>query len=371
MTLAAASARPAGRPIRVMVIDDSAVVRGLLTRWMAAEGDFELAGSAADGAQAVAKIADMNPDVVVLDIEMPVMGGLEALPKLLAAKPGVKIIMASTLSTRGAAVTLQALHLGAADYIGKPDSSRLGGADAYRLELLDKLRGLGARAAGRLAARAPAARGGATTGRSAGGLRPFPTVLKRPELLAVGASTGGPQALREFFTALDGAWTAPVVVVQHMPPTFTTLLAEHLGKVSSLESVEAEHGMPLLPGRIHLAPGDHHMTVRREGAGLVLALDQTAPVNFCRPAVDPLFRSAAQALGDTVLGVMLTGMGHDGREGSRAVVEAGGVVLAQDEASSVVWGMPGAVAEAGLASLLSSAPGLAKAVRALGRGERP
>lgn len=367
---AAASPRAAARPIRVMIIDDSAVVRGLFARWMAVESEFELVGSAPDGAQGVARIGGLNPDVVVLDIEMPVMGGLEALPGLLAAKPGVKVVIASTLSQKGAEITLRALELGAADYIGKPNSSRLGGADAYRLELIGKLRALGARAAGRNAAR-PARDGASTASGPKGVLRLLPSVLARPELLAIGASTGGPQALRDFFTVLNGAWTSPIVVVQHMPPTFTRLLAQHLDKVSPLAAVEAEHGMPLLPGRIHLAPGDHHMTVRRDGARLVLALDQSPAVNFCRPAVDPLFLSAAETLGDKVLAVMLTGMGHDGRDGSRAVTEAGGVVLAQDEESCVVWGMPGAVADAGLASLLRPVPGLAQAVRALGKGERP
>jgi two-component system chemotaxis response regulator CheB len=353
-----------------MIVDDSAVVRGLFTRWMASEPDFELVGSATDGAQAVARIAEMNPDVVVLDIEMPVMSGIEALPKLLAARPGVRIVMASTLSHRGAAVTVRALELGAADYIGKPESSRIGGAEAYRAELLEKLRALGARAAGaRALTPAQAPRPVAAAAKS--GLRPLPPALKRPGILCIGASTGGPQSLREFFIALNGAWTAPIVLVQHMPPTFTAILAEQLGKASPLASVEAMHGMPLQPGRIHVAPGDHHMTIRREGAGYVLALDQSPAVNYCRPAVDPLFRSVAELYGDRALAVVLTGMGHDGRDGARALVEQGSVVLAQDEASSVVWGMPGAVAGAGLASMLSPVSGLAQAVRNLGKGERP
>ncbi|MBW3618304.1 MAG: chemotaxis response regulator protein-glutamate methylesterase [Proteobacteria bacterium] len=355
-----------------MIIDDSAVVRGLFTRWVAAAPDIELTGSAPDGAQGVAKIAALDPDVVVLDIEMPVMGGLEALPKLLAAKPGVRVVMASTLSHKGAEVTLRALSLGAADYIGKPESARIGGADSYRDELLQKIRALAPRSAGRTTSSFPATATGAPPAPSTGSvLRPLPPARRRPEILAVGASTGGPQALREFFGALNGAWTPPIVVVQHMPPAFTTILAEHLGKVSSLSSVEAAHGMPLLPGRIHLAPGDKHMTVHRAGAGWSLQLDQGPPENFCRPAVDPLFRSVASLFADRALAVVLTGMGADGREGARAVVNAGGVVLAQDEASSVVWGMPGAVAQAGLASMLRPAPALAQAVRALGRGERP
>jgi two-component system chemotaxis response regulator CheB len=234
---------------------------------------------------------------------------------------------------------------------------------------LEKLRALGARAAGARTPAPQAARPAPAAGK--GGLRPLPPVLKRPEILCIGASTGGPQALRDFFTALNGAWTTPIVLVQHMPPTFTAILAEQLGKASPLASVEAQHGMPLQPGRIHVAPGDHHMTLRREGAGYVLVLDQSPAVNFCRPAVDPLFRSVAELYGDRALAVVLTGMGHDGREGARALVERGSLVLAQDEASSVVWGMPGAVADAGLASMLRPVTGLAQAVRNLGKGERP
>jgi two-component system chemotaxis response regulator CheB len=354
-----------------MIIDDSAVVRGLFTRWVGEQTDIELAGSAPDGAQGVARLAALDPDVVVLDIEMPVMGGLEALPKLLALKPDLRIVMASTLSQKGAEVTLRALSLGAADYIGKPDSTRLGGADAYRDELMGKIRALAPRRSAPATPRPVMVAAAEAAPTPAGGLRPMPSAPRRAEILAIGSSTGGPQALREFFTLLDGDWTAPIVVVQHMPPTFTTLLAEQLGRVSPLPAVEAEHGMPLLPGRIHLARGDHHMTVRRTGTQLSLALDQNAAENFCRPAADPLFRSVAQLFGDRALAVVLTGMGSDGREGGRALVDAGGVMLAQDEASSVVWGMPGAVVGAGLASMAQPVPALVKAVRALGRGERP
>jgi two-component system chemotaxis response regulator CheB len=278
----------------------------------------------------------------------------------------VKVVMASTLSHKGAEVTLRALSLGAADYIGKPDSSRVGGADAYRLELLDKIRALGG--AGRRRT-VPTPAGAARP--SGGGLRPLPPSATRAEILAVGASTGGPQALRDFFGALGGAWKKPIVVVQHMPPAFTPILAEHLGKAARLDSVEAEHGMPLLPGRIHVARGDHHMRLAREGGKLVLHLDQGEPENFCRPAVDPLFRSAAELFREQVLAVVLTGMGHDGREGARAIVGAGGAVLAQDEASSVVWGMPGAVVDAGLACMVRPVPALAQAVRTLVSGGRP
>lgn len=363
-----------------MLVDDSAVVRGLMARWIEAEPGLDLVGVAVDGAQAVRKIDEFDPDTIVLDVEMPVMNGLEALPKLLAARPGVKVVMASTLTSRGADVTLRALELGAADYIAKPETTRIGGADAYKRELFDKLKALGARAVARRAAPAPAG-GGTATG--AARVRPEPVVPakaapplapfqpRKIDLLAVGASTGGPPALRAFLAALGPDWRLPVVLVQHMPPTFTAILADHLGKATSLKVVEATHGMTLEPRTVYVAPGDWHMTLRREGLLTKVVLDQNPPENWCRPAVDPLFRSVAALYGDRALGVVLTGMGHDGREGARAMLAKGGVVFAQDEASSVVWGMPGAVAEAGLAGLLRPVPGLAEACIKMARGERP
>ena len=338
-----------------MIVDDSAVARGLLRQWITEDPSLELAGTAADGAQALARIEACDPDLVVLDLEMPVMGGLEALPRILAARPGVKVVIASTLTQRGAAAALRALELGAADCIGKPGSGP-GGAEAYQADLLRKLRGLTARAA-------PAP--------DRFTLRPLPAVLKRPEVLVVGASTGGPQALAALLSGLGPRWDAPVLVVQHMPAAFTAVLAQTLGQACGRASVEATDGMALEPGRVHLAPGDFHMTVESQGGGARLRLDRGPPVNFCRPAVDPLFSSAAAVFGDRTAAVVLTGMGADGRDGARAVADAGGVVLAQDEASSVVWGMPGAVARAGLASVIASAPVLAEAVSRLGRGERP
>jgi len=339
-----------------MIVDDSAVARGLMARWIGEDPDLECVGSAADGAQALSRIAACDPEVVVLDLEMPVMGGLEALPRLIAAKPSVRVVIASTLTQRGASAALRALELGASDCLGKPGAG-LGGAESYRSDLLRKLRGLAPRSALIAAPSWP--------------LRPFPTRLRRPEVLLVGASTGGPQALGALLAGLGPDWAPPILVVQHMPAAFTAVLAESLGRVANRPSVEAADGMTLQPGRIHLAPGDFHLRVARGGDGPRLALDQGAPVNFCRPAVDPLFSSAAAVFGERALGVILTGMGMDGCVGARALTAAGGVVLAQDEGSSVVWGMPGATARAGLASLIKPVPALAEAVRKLGRGERP
>lgn len=347
-------------PVRIMVVDDSAVVRGLVARWIEAEPDLVLAGVACDGDQAVRRIGALDPEVVVLDVEMPVASGLEALPRLLAARPGVKVVMASTLTRQGAAVTLKALELGAADYIPKPESTRLGGAEAYRAELLEKARRL-----------ALAARGRAAGGGSIGAFATLSVSPRRIDVLAIGASTGGPPALRAFLEALGPGWPTPVLVVQHMPASFTRIMAEHLDRACPATVREAEHGERLAPGCVYVAPGGFHLRVRSDASGATAALDQEAPENWCRPAVDPMFRSVAAAYGRNAVGVILTGMGVDGREGARALASAGGVVLAQDEASSVIWGMPGAAAEAGLCALVAPVSGLAAACRRLSQGRAP
>jgi two-component system chemotaxis response regulator CheB len=351
------------KPIKVMIIDDSAIVRGLITRWLTPESDIQLVGTATDGQQGVQKVAEYGPDLVILDIEMPNMSGLEALPKLLAAKPGLKIIMASTLTQRGASVTIRALELGAADYIPKPESSRLGSADAFRGELLTKIRALCGRRT--LASMAAPARPVMA--------RPAPIrigMAKKMEALFVGASTGGPPALRLFLTGLGQDWKLPIIIVQHMPATFTAILAEHLDKALPMKVMEAKDGMNVMPNHVYIAPGDYHLTVKGVMANATLRLDQSAPVNWCRPAVDPLFKSAADVYGGHALGVVLTGMGFDGRDGAAALRNAGANVFVQDETSSVVWGMPGAVAEAGLADLIKPVNGLSEACRAHARGER-
>jgi len=330
-----------GKP-RVLIIDDSAVVRGLVARWVEGDPRLEVAATCADGEQGVRRAQDLQPELVVLDIEMPRMDGLTALPLILKAAPRARVIMASTLTRKGGEVTLRALSLGAADYAPKPEAGRVAGAEAYREELLAKLVALSPRPPSAYAARPKPA--------PASAARPAPRMgmAAKPDLVAIGSSTGGPQALRDVMGAIPRDAKVPVVIAQHMPKLFTAILAEHLSKCG-LPAAEAKHNEVLKPGRVYLAPGDWHFTVRREAAGLVAQLDQNAPVNFCRPAVDPLFTSCAEAMGRNMLAVVLTGMGHDGRDGARAVRDAGGYVIAQDQATSVVWGMPGAVAEAGLA----------------------
>lgn len=346
---AAPSLSAAGGVPKVLIVDDSAVVRGLVARWIEADARLEVAATCADGEQGVRRAGELQPDLVVLDIEMPRMDGLTALPLILKAAPRARVIMASTLTRKGAEVTMRALSLGAADYAPKPEAGRVAGAEAYRTELLQKLVALSPRQS----VRAPASPAAAAPrpALSQAKAAPRPGVAPKPNLIAIGSSTGGPQALRDVMSVIPNDARVPVVIAQHMPKLFTAILAEHLSKCG-MPAAEAKHGEVLRPGRAYLAPGDWHFTLKAGGQGFVAELDQSPPVNFCRPAVDPLFRSCAQAAGRNVLAVVLTGMGSDGREGARVIRDAGGQVIAQDQATSVVWGMPGAVAEAGLADMI-------------------
>ncbi len=348
-----ADTRPAGAgPVRVMIVDDSAVIRGVIARWIAADAGLAVAASVSNGRAAVEQIKAVDPDVVVLDIEMPEMDGITALPLLLKACPKAKIIMASTLTRRNAEISIKALSLGATDYVPKPTSVGAGdAAEAFRRDLCDKINALGRRR--QAAVRAVPAQGGALSLRKAS--------MVKPQIVAIGSSTGGPQALNQVMAALAPHLNVPVVITQHMPATFTAILAETLSRHSGLKCTEGADGMMLEPGRVYVAPGDHHMLI--QGRGGPIKLTQTPPENFCRPAVDPMFRSIAAAYGAATLAVVLTGMGADGREGARAVAGAGGTVLAQDEATSVVWGMPAAVAQAGLASAVLPLPAVAPEMR--------
>jgi len=361
---------PRNDPIRVMIVDDAIVVRGLLARWIEAETGLQVVASLRSGREAIEQLERANPDVVVLDIDMPDIDGITALPRLLEKKRDLVVIMASTLTRRNAEISLKALSLGAADYIPKPETTRdLTGSATFRRELVEKVRTLGSRRRQRLRARAlprraarPLDDGGAGALRSVAGpdlvpdqaplpfkLRPFPSVP--PRILLVGSSTGGPQALIAVFSRIsDVIDHAPVLVTQHMPPTFTTVLAELLTRTSGRPAHEAVHGEAIRAGKIYIAPGGRHLrVVRRDGVATV-ALDEGPLVNFCRPAVDPMFSSATDAWGSWNLAVVLTGMGSDGTGGAADIVAAGGCVIAQDEETSVVWGMPGSVAKAGLCS---------------------
>jgi two-component system chemotaxis response regulator CheB len=349
-------------PIRVMVVDDAVVVRGLVSRWIAEEPDLQVVATHRTGRQAVDQFERVDPDIVVLDVDMPDLDGLSALPLLLAKKRDLVVIMASTLTRRNAEISLRALALGAADYVTKPDTNRAVTTSAtFRYELIEKIRALGRRRRRGLVsfprpaapleapvrptlAPPPPAEVGAPIK-----LRPFSAVP--PRVLLVGASTGGPQALTSLISHLDRVIVrAPVLITQHMPPTFTTILAEHLSRESSCIVHEASDGEPIGAGKVYLAPGGWHMRVKRGQAGPIIALDDGPRINFCKPAVDPLFDSAVDIWGSTILAVLLTGMGNDGCSGAARIASAGGSVIAQDEATSVVWGMPGAAAQAGLCS---------------------
>jgi two-component system chemotaxis response regulator CheB len=374
--LAAAHAAPAAeRQIRVMVVDDAVVARSMMARWIESEPDMMIAASLRTGQEALDNVAVHDPDVVLLDVDMPELDGIAALPLLLAKKRGLVVIMVSTLTRRSAELSLRALALGATDYIPKPETTyEAMTSAAFRRELIDKVRGLGRK---RLLLRegmpplapeetpvsAPALRRAPLPPakilpevkpqrageKSEIALRPFALTL--PRALVIGSSTGGPQALTGLFEKLTAAVDrAPVLITQHMPPTFTTVLAEHLGRISGRGAHEAEHGEPVLAGGIYLAPGGCHMRVARDGDIVKIVLGNDPPINFCRPSVDPLFASAAAVWGSSVLAVVLTGMGSDGTQGAADIVAAGGSVIAQDEATSVVWGMPRSVAQAGLCS---------------------
>jgi two-component system chemotaxis response regulator CheB len=356
------------RPIRVMIVDDAVVARSMVTRWVEAEPDMKVAASLRTGREALDKLEASDPDVVLLDVEMPELDGIAALPLLLGKRRDLVVIMVSTLTRRSAELSLRALALGATDYVPKPETTyEAMTSAAFRRELIDKVRGLGRR---RLTARKstpasapgenPPPRGQMPLPRVSDGrprladtgeisLRPFAATM--PRALLIGSSTGGPQALTVLVEKLPGAIDrAPMLITQHMPPTFTAVLAEHLSRASGRGVHEAEHGEPVLAGGVYLAPGARHMRVVREGNGIKIALGDDPPINFCKPAVDPLFSSAAEVWGSGSLGLVLTGMGNDGMRGAADIIAAGGNLIAQDEATSVVWGMPRSVAQAGLCS---------------------
>lgn len=343
-------------PIRVLVVDDSHVIRGLLTRTLDSDPGIKVVASASNGKAAIDEVSKNEIDVVVLDIEMPVMDGMTALPQLIAARPGLQVIMASTLTLKGASISMKAISRGAVDYVPKPTSTgEINSAEGFKRDLISKVKNWGAAGRRRKPGSGPTTpiQPGSALKRlySAGPikLRDMPALF-RPDCLAIGSSTGGPQALFKVFQMMGKVTNMPVFVTQHMPATFTTILAEHLAQASGMPAAEAKDKEPVTPGRIYVAPGDFHMTVTVEGGRKVMRLDKNPPENFCRPAVDPMLRSLAKAYNGKVMVMMLTGMGQDGAKGSKEIVDAGGVVAAQDEATSVVWGMPGAVTSAGLCS---------------------
>jgi two-component system chemotaxis response regulator CheB len=358
------------RRIRVLIVDDAVVVRRLVTEALSADPLMEVVGAAANGRIALAKIPQVNPDLVVLDVEMPELNGLETLREIRKDYPRLPVIMFSTLTERGAATTLDALALGANDYVTKPANvgSVVAAIERVRSELIPKAKAL--------------------CGADAGGVsathvepRTLPRIGKPPvrpatppppvEVVAIGVSTGGPNALAQVIPQLPAGFPVPVLVVQHMPPIFTKLLAERLSAQAQMPVEEARFGARPDAGTIWMAPGDFHLVVRREGTRLSLQTHKGPFENSCRPAVDVLFRSVAEIYGAASLAVVMTGMGQDGLRGCEDIRGAGGQVVVQDEASSVVWGMPGFVANAGLADKilpLDQLPG--EIVRRVEKGRR-
>jgi two-component system chemotaxis response regulator CheB len=350
--------------ISVLVVDDSALVRRVVTDALAEDPEIQVVGTAANGRLALAKIEQLAPDLVTLDIEMPEMDGLETLRALRRTSPKLPVIMFSTLTEVGAAATLTALALGASDYVTKP--SNTGSFAASRRNVQDQL----------------IPRIHALCKKAVVLARPLAAPITAParpraariDLVAVGCSTGGPDALTKVVTGLPAVFPVPIVVVQHMPAVFTRMFAQRLDRTVAMRVVEAGDGMPLEPGTVYIAPGDQHLEVVRRGVTIQTRLTQGPPENFCRPAVDVLFRSVARVYGGAVLALVLTGMGHDGQHGCEPLRAAGAHIVAQDQATSVVWGMPGSVVAAGLADSVLALDRLAPHLvnrAAQGRGAQP
>jgi two-component system chemotaxis response regulator CheB len=354
-------------PIRILVVDDSVVIRRVLCDALASDPSIEVAGTASDGRIALAKVLQLKPDLITLDVEMPNMSGLETIAEIRKLHPKMPIIMFSTLTERGASTTLDALALGASDYVTKP--SNTGSLDVtmerIKQDLLPKIKALCGRRQVLDTTPATQLYKKPTTVMTAP-----PRPAARIDILAIGTSTGGPNALAEVLPGIPKDFPVPIVIVQHMPPLFTRMLAERLDKQTAIRVHEGQPGASLSPGQAWIAPGDYHMTVERRGMASQLAMNQGPQEHSCRPAVDVLFRSVASAFGANTLAVVLTGMGSDGVLGSQAVRERGGRVYVQDEASSVVWGMPGQVAAAGFADSIFPLRSMAAEIDRHVRGSR-
>ncbi|MFP4148183.1 MAG: chemotaxis response regulator protein-glutamate methylesterase [Nitriliruptoraceae bacterium] len=364
---------------RVLVVDDAVVVRRIVTTVLSEEPGLEVVGTAPNGRIALQKIEQLNPDLVTLDVEMPVMDGLETLKALRKRHPRLPVIMFSTLTERGAAVTMEALMSGANEYVTKPANvgSVTEAMERIRQELVPKIAAL----TGKPLPSRPGATGRPTPARPS---TPAPPPAPRRQSSAqiempvqavvIGVSTGGPNALAELVPALPAGLAVPVLVVQHMPPMFTRLLAERLDHSAALHVREAGDNELVRPGEVLLAPGGKHLEVQRRGPQVYTKLTEGPLENSCRPAADVLFRTASSVYGAGLLGVVLTGMGYDARRGTQHVRDVGGHVLAQDQATSVVWGMPGAAVEAGTVDAVLPLGELAGEIArraATSKGDRP
>ena len=352
--------------IRVLVVDDAVVMRRLISSVLESDPELEVAGIAPNGKIALARIPQVNPDVVTLDVEMPEMNGLETIQEIRKIYPRLPVIMFSTMTRKGAVETVEALARGATDYVTKPANigSVSEGMERLKIELIPRIKAY-ARTSVSIPFPVPAA--------------PLPRAEARNSsngafrcsVIAIGASTGGPNALHELIPRLPAALAVPVLIVQHMPPVFTELLAQRLDQSSQIRVHEARDGVKIERGHAYIAPGGKHLAVAAENGCVRARLNEDPPENSCRPAVDVLFRSAAGVYGSGTLGVVLTGMGQDGLRGARWIHEAGGKLIAQDQNSSVVWGMPGALAEAGLADEIAPLAKIPGTVLALADSKGP
>lgn len=329
-------------PSRILIVDDSVVVRRMLSDLVSSDPDLELAGTASNGLLALQKLPQLAVDLVVMDVEMPGMDGIEAVGRLRVDWPRLPVMMCSSLTARGADATLRALAAGATDYVAKPSGlNNTDGLDGFKREFLTKLKALAGlrRNDGVVPLAPPPPKPSLSAGRRA--------PSKRPAVLAIGCSTGGPNALARVFADLPGDIGVPIVITQHMPPLFTRMLAERLTATSAIPVKEAETGDELLPNHAYIAPGDYHMALRRDGVRVRVVLNQEPPENSCRPAVDVMFRSVASVFGADVIAAVMTGMGQDGAVGARHIADAGGWIITQDAGSCVVPSMPNAVVAIG------------------------
>lgn len=338
---------------RVMLVDDSVVVRGLLRQIIEKDPALQVVATAINGKNAIEQYQKNRPDVVLMDIEMPEMTGIEALKHILAIDPDAKIIMCSSLTQSGAAMTMTALQLGAIDCLAKPTSSTVEKGGSFESQLLIKLRGLGKKVDEQTAENAKKSKipaFGHVDDKAPIVLRPYPSSISRPQVLAIGSSTGGPKALTDVLSSINKNMDIPILITQHMPPGFTKLLAENLEKHAGIPAHEGANEMLIKPGNIYVAPGGKHMTIEKRTSGKFIVLDDGPMVNHCKPAVDVMFRSILKAYGNNILSLILTGMGEDGMNSAREIVDADpkNILVAQDRESSVVWGMPGAAARAGI-----------------------
>ena len=338
MTMLLESSNSQATKIRVLVVDDSSLIRRMVSRIFESDPEIVLTGTACNGIDALSKLGEMNPDVVTLDVEMPQMDGLETLRQISKTYPTVRVIMLSSLTERGTSTTLDALMNGASDYVTKPTQGTESAYEQLAVQLLTKVKQLFPKLNSNKLAASLARANAISSG---------PAVSHPPaEICCIGVSTGGPSALYDIWGQFPKNFPLPIVLVQHMPAMFTQMLADRLHSVGSIPVVEGKEGMMLMPGQAVIAPGGFHMRVARQGRELIVTLDEGPKENSCRPAVDVLFRSVVEVLGGRAIAAILTGMGQDGLLGVQALKARGAVILAQDEATSVVWGMPGAVVAA-------------------------